>query len=42
MILVGGYGGSEGSTYLNDVEKYDVDGGLVTQLPNMNVKRYMY
>ena len=44
MILVGGYGGSNGSTgstYLYDVEKYDVD-GFVTQLPNMTYKRYMY
>ena len=42
MILVGGYGGSEGSTYLNDVEKYDVDGLVVGGLPDMNYNRYMY
>ena len=38
MILVGG---SNGLTFFNNVEKYDVD-GLVTPLPNMNYNRYMY
>ena len=37
MIVLGGYHGGHIST----VEKYDVDGKLVTTLPSMKIARYI-
>ena len=38
MMLVGG---KQGGNWINSVEKYDID-GFVTDLPNMNYRRYMF